>query len=134
MNIKDIEGQIVAKEQEARALLHQLEHVLVACGYTRGSTYNSHIHGLDAYRKPPRGRATVICWWDRTLSFGVGEGKQPIPIDDMNTRQLLAVADHLAPFLDHLENNSRHVLEKLTEAERSLREFIDNIKRDSRPA
>lgn len=127
--ISAFEKRIVQGAEEARDLLRNLERALVSCGYTRDGTYNSRSADFTDRREAP----TIIRWRSGEIVL-LKNNESPCHIDDMTAYDLIDIATHLAPFLDLLENGSRHLAQAIEHACEVARAVTESIKADPRPA
>lgn len=144
MNMHEMNKQIDDQVVAAREMLLRLESALQKCGYHRSDTYNS-------YRSEwGKGVKYNVCIeWSGTKIFLVrkkeeyrgrkpkqsewGNAMERVPVVRMDEYHLLAVAQHLEGFVDHLEQSTRHMLKALVEATDKLDEFVTRIEDDPQP-
>jgi hypothetical protein len=134
-----MESAITTNTQKARELLHALERALVRCGHVRDTIYNSHVANFTSRRE----RGVVLYWTKGCILWGSGllpkeRGEPPrerprISVDDMDAGQILRVAQHLSPFVDHLEGHTRHLCARLMEAVNILEAMVEKIQDDPHP-
>ncbi len=114
-----IEKKTTRGEAAAREMVHRLEEVMVRVGYTRDGRYAE---------QHTRRRTSNLIWRDGKILVGATE------VDDLDAWGLLWLADRLPYLLDALENNSRHLADRLLEAVETLQALIDRIEDDPQPA
>ncbi len=127
--ISSVEAKILKEQAEAIRLLGLLETAMVRCGYSREGIYNSRMQRFSGPREP----STVLFWKGGKILLSVAKKDDPrdgslvAGIRGMTPGQLLRVAHHLSPFLDKLEEGSRHLLKELTEAAQKIRNLIEDV-------
>jgi hypothetical protein len=119
-------------------MICNLAEAMVVCGYSKDGIYNSRTANYSGRR----GRATVLYWRNGKILLGRGGTKigkdykanPPVHPREWTAHELINVAQHLAPFLDALENNVRWQVEQLEKAVQTIQEVIGRVEADPKPS
>ena len=142
-----LEARLTRGESEAQKMICKLADAMVSCGYRRDGSYNSRQAGYTGRRD----RGTVLLWRNGKILLGRGLEKQrdgklqtdgagryisipPVPPRDWTANELINVAQHLAPFLDALENNVRWQVEQLSKALETIQSVLGRVEADPQPS
>lgn len=143
-----LEARLARGESEAQKMVCRLANAMVRCGYTRDGIYNSRQAGYSGKDRP----GVIIHWSNGKILLqrapkksrkGVvietdGHGRpiypEPVHPRDWTAPELIRVAQHLAPFLDSLENNVRWQIEELEKAVQTIESVLARVEADPRPS
>lgn len=118
--------QIQEQVHNNRERLLEFEKILIRSGYQR-----------DGLFRPNHRGGVHLSWRDghlvlRRRKMGIAE-MEDVAVQNMTERDIIVVVENLGGLIDHLEQNSRFLLEDLRRALITLKRITEKVKTEPQP-